>query len=213
MRDKAGQALDEYEAKALLRAYGIATSREQRVHSPEQAVAAATAIGYPVAVKVCSPEVIHKSEAGGVHLNLPGPQAVAEACRAIGSRLPQASLLVSEMVAGDREFMAGVVRPPGFPACVLFALGGVWAEALPQRAVRLVPFGQHQARALIASLKVPGLLRGARGRAPVDTDALADILLALGHIVLDFPDLREIDLNPIVICAGRPVVVDALLLR
>lgn len=202
---------DEFDAKALLRAYGISTCREKRVAGPQEAVAAAEAIGYPVAVKGCSPRVAHKSEAGLVHLHLADADQVVEACRAIDGALPGAPVLVCEMLSGDREVMAGITRPPGFGPCVLFGLGGIFTEVFHDVAVRLAPFGPVEAEAAIGSIRFRGILEAFRGRPAADASALADLLVRLGHIACHFPEIREMDLNPILLCNGRPRVADALL--
>ena len=202
---------DEFDAKALLRAYGISTCREKRVTDAQEAVAAAEAIGYPVAVKGCSPRVAHKSEAGLVHLNLADADQVAAACRAIDLALPGTPLLVCEMLSGDREVMAGITRPPGFGPCVVFGLGGIFTEVFHDVAVRLAPFGPVEAEAAIGSIRSRGILDAFRGRPAADTPALADLLVRLGHLACHFPEIREMDLNPILLCEGTPRVADALL--
>jgi acyl-CoA synthetase (NDP forming) len=201
---------DEYRAKQMLRAYGIPTCREIIAVSVEAAQAAAEAIGYPVVVKGCHAELAHKTEQGLVHLGLATSAEVAAACEAVKRQFGEAALLVSEMVAGDREFIAGVNRPAGFPPCVLFGLGGIWAEAIQDSAIRLAPLSSSEALDQVAAIRGRALLEARRGRPAVDREALADILVRLGRLALDFPEIAEIDLNPIVIRKGEPVVVDAL---
>jgi acetate---CoA ligase (ADP-forming) len=209
--DRAGTVgVDEFAAKAVLRAYGIDTCRERLAHTPREALDAARDLGFPVAVKGCTPVVAHKSEQGLVFLDRTGPEQVEDACRRIQKQAPGAALLVCEMLSGDREVMAGMTRSPGFPPCILFGLGGIYAEAMADAAVRLAPFGRSEALAMVRSLKSNAILGPIRGREPVDTDALADLLVRLGHLALDFPRIQEIDLNPIIICNGRSRVADAL---
>ena len=205
------KGFDEFTAKALLRAAGIPTCQERLADSIDAAVVAAGDLGYPVAVKGCSPDVAHKSEHGLVHLNLTCRDAVQNACRAIHRVAPGCPLLVCEMLEGDRELMAGVTRPEGFPPCVLFGLGGVFTEALNDVAVRLTPLGPVEARAMIGSLRSRDLLGDFRGRKAVDMDAMVDLLVRLGQLAVALPRIREIDLNPILICDGQPRVVDALM--
>lgn len=201
---------DEFDAKALLRLYGIPTTREERVDSFEEALDAARAIGYPVAVKACSPALAHKTDLGLVRLGVADEAALERACRDIRSRDRTSRLLVAEMCDSSRELMAGVVRHPGFPPCVLFGLGGVFAEALVDTVLRLAPLSRHDALAMVHGIRARDMLGPFRGMRPVDEDALADILVALGRLALHFEAIAEIDLNPIMVVGGRPVVADAL---
>ena len=201
---------DEYRAKDLLRAYGVPTCRERYAVTQETTLEAAEAIGYPVAVKACHPDLTHKSEQGLVHLGLTSPAGVQAACAAIRTQAPQAGFLVCEMVAGEREFIAGIHRHPGFPPCVLFGLGGIWAEAVEDTVLRLAPLSPSEALAQVGAIRAQKLLEAGRGRPAVDRRAVAEILVRLGRLALDFPRIAAIDLNPIVIRDGQPVVVDAL---
>ena len=200
---------DEYRAKDMLRAYGVPTCRERYAVTPQAALAAAETIGYPVVVKACHPDLAHKSEQGLVHLGLNAPVDVEAACAAIRNQTPQAGFLVSEMVAGEREFIAGILRHPGFPPCVLFGLGGIWAEAVEDTSIRLAPLSPSEALAQVSDIRAQKLLEAGRGRPAVDRRALAEILIDLGRLARDFPSIGAIDLNPIIIRDGQPVVVDA----
>jgi len=205
-----GTAVDEFEAKRILATCGIPVVREQRVATVDEAVAAARQIGFPVAVKGCSAAVMHKTEAGLVRLGLSGDDAVAAAARDMQAKIPGIRLLVSEMLDSRREVIAGVSRPPGFPPCVLFGLGGVMAEALEDRAVRLAPLDTGDALDLMDALRGRRVLGEWRGMPAVDRSALADLLVRLGQLAAAFPRLREIDLNPILFVDGSPKVADAL---
>ncbi len=210
-RDKApAGTLDEADAKTLLAAYGIPVCREIRVKTPEEAVAAARDIGFPVVVKGCHAAITHKSEQGLVHLNLTDKASVEAACRHIVATAGDVAFLVCEQVAGELEVMAGMTRFPGFPPAILFGLGGIYAEVLQDSAVRLAPFGTTEALNQIVSLRSASLLNGYRGQPVADKDALADILVRLGYLALDCPWIRELDINPVCIRQGQPVVVDAL---
>lgn len=202
--------MDEFSAKEVLRAYGIPTCREELVHSPDDAVKAARDIGFPVALKGCSPDIQHKTEAGIVHLGLQNEKEVADAYEDINNKVGKMPVLVSEMVKGSREVIAGMTRLDGFPPAILFGLGGIFTEALKDNAVRLAPFDQTEAIRQIESIKSANILEAFRGMAPVDKGALADLLIRLGHLSIHFPKIREIDMNPIFIVKGKPVVVDAL---
>lgn len=208
-RNNAG--CDEYRAKRILKAYGIPTTDETIVSTVEDALNAAQAVGYPVALKACSPGILHKTEAGMVHLNIETDIALRNAFASIREREPDVAVLVSEMLHGDREFMAGMSRFPGFPPCIMFGLGGVFAEAMKDRTIRLSPLNYNDAISMLESLNAAALLGPYRSMAPVDIDALAKILIALGEMALHFPSIQEMDLNPIIIVNGQPKVADALI--
>jgi len=206
----ANDGWDEFRSKEMLRAYAIPTCHEILAGSVEDAVAAAETIGYPVVVKGCHQELQHKTEQGLVHLDLSSAEMVLSACDAIRHQAEKADFLVCEMVKGDREFIAGVHRHPSFPPCILFGLGGIWAEALEDTATRLAPLNRSEAMAQLKSIRAQALLGSYRGLPEVNHEALADILVRLGQLALDFPGIDAIDLNPILIRDGQPVVVDAL---
>ncbi len=209
--EKAGRGpLDEHDAKSLMAAFGIPVCREERVNSADEAVAAARRLGFPVALKACSAKIAHKTEKGLVFLKLSSEEALREAAALIGERAGDVPLLVCEMLPAHREFMAGVSRPPGFPPSVLFGIGGILAEAVKDRAVRVAPFGRAEGTRLAESIRAAELLGPFRGMPAVDKDALALLLSRLGLLALAFPEIREIDANPILIKDGRPVVADAL---
>lgn len=206
-----GSALDEYQAKSILRAYGIPTTNEKLTSTIEEALSAARDLGYPVAVKACSPMILHKTESGLVHLNIETDDALRKAFASIRKREPEVSVLVSEMLRGDREFMAGMSRFPGFPPCIMFGLGGIFTEALKDRAIRLAPLSNEDAFSMMESLDGAALLGPYRSMMPVDMNALANLLVTLGELALHFPAIREMDLNPIIIVDGQPKVADALM--
>jgi len=209
-RSRAG--MDEYAAKQLLKAYGIPATEEFLAASREDALKAAHRIGFPVAVKACSPSISHKTEHGLVFLDVEDEDAVSRAFDTIRAYDPDTPVLVAEMLKGKREFMAGVSYHPGFPPCVMFGLGGIFAEAHQDFAFRLAPLSREDAREMIDSLRARAILGTYRNMEQVDLDALADILVRLGDIALDFPGIKEIDLNPIIIVGGAPKVADSLMI-
>jgi len=201
---------DEYRAKKVLKAYGIPTTDEGLVLTLDEALEQAHAIGYPVAVKVCSPHILHKTERGMVHLNVDNDKALKTAFAAIRKQEANTPILVSEMLAGNREFMAGMSYFPGFPPCIMFGLGGIFTEALKDNAIRLAPLSFDDALSMMDSIAASDLLGPYRGMPPVDREMFASILVSLGQLALHFPRIREIDLNPVIIVDGKPKVVDAL---
>jgi acetyltransferase len=204
-------ALDEYRAKRILAAYGIPVTREILVRTLPEAAEAAGTIGYPVVLKGCSPEILHKTEQGMVFLDLKNEDEMVRAFRTLRGRNGEIPVLVAEMLRGDREFMAGMTSAPGFPPCILFGLGGVFAEALKDHQVRLAPLCVEDAFEMMDSLQSRKLLTAYRGMKAVNRESLASLLAALGRLALDFPAIREMDLNPILIVDGEPRVVDALI--
>ncbi len=201
---------DEFTAKKLLKAYGIPVTREKRVLTLAEAREAAGRIGYPAALKVCSPDISHKTEQGMVFLDIADGEALAEAFAAIREKDSEAPLLVSEMLQGKREFMAGVTDFPGFPPCVLFGLGGILTEAIRDVAIRLTPLSREDADELLHAISAGEMLGPYRGMPAVDPAAMADILVNLSRLAQDFPEIKEIDLNPIMVDGGQPKVADAL---
>jgi len=208
---KSNADLDEYQAKKILKSYGIPTTEERIVITIEDALSAADAVGFPVALKACSSRILHKTEAGMVHLNIQTDDALRKAFLSIREREPDVAILVSEMLHGDREFMAGMSRFRGFPPCIMFGVGGVFAEALKDRTIRMSPLSYHDAYSMIASINANVLLGSYRSMTPVDVDAMAKILVTLGELALHFPVIQEMDLNPIIIVNGQPKVADALI--
>ena len=154
---------------------------------------------------------MHKSGLGLIALNIRTEEALREAFRSVreaaGKPIP---VLIQQMVAGGREFVAGMTRFPGFGPCVLFGLGGVFTEALRDTSFRAAPLGPTEAEEMLADIRAKALLGEFRGLPAVDGPALAGILQAVGAIALLHPEIAEIDLNPIIIAGARPVVADAL---
>ncbi len=206
--------LSEHESKRLLASAGVPMPEERLVADPEAAVAAAEHFGYPVALKLCGRGIAHKTERGLVRLELVGEEQVREHARdLLGRRLAEESdarLLVAPMVQGRRELCAGLVRDPQFGPCVMFGLGGIFAEALGDVAFAVAPLGPGDADELVGALANGRILEAFRGEPPVDRAALAAVLEGLGRLARERPDVRSVDLNPLVVAGSRPVVVDAL---
>lgn len=210
---EAAPVLDEFAAKQLLRAYGMPTSREGLAYTLEDALDTAAQIGYPVAVKACSPDIQHKTEQGLVRLDIRNATALKQAFQHIRAAVPAAPVLVAEMLAGEREFMAGINTFPGFPPCVLFGVGGIFTEVFKDFSLCLAPLSPLDAGAMLDRIAANVLLGPYRGLVPVDREALSAILMALGRLALDFPVIKEIDLNPIIVVQGKPVIADALIVK
>jgi succinyl-CoA synthetase beta subunit len=214
-RSRGALALTEFEAKRFLSGYGVPVTPEQAVDSLEAALAAAEEIGYPVALKGSGEKLLHKTELGLVKLGLKNDSALREAYDqlAAAAQVPLKEMLVQQMVAGDRELVAGLVRDPQFGPSVLFGLGGIYTEALEDVAFRVAPLSRWDAFQMMDELRGRKLLDAFRGMPPVDREALANILITLGKIGLENPALREIDINPLKIRPdGQPIAVDALII-
>jgi len=208
---KGQQALDEHQSKQLLGAYGISVPEEKLVTGGEAAAAAADALGYPVALKACRHDILHKTERGLVYLGCADSAAVQKAAAAIeaeaGSGTP---ILVSPMVTGRREFLAGITREENIGPCIAFGIGGIMTEALKDMVFRIAPVNNDEAMEMMSDIRTAEILGAYRGMPPVERDLLADILSRLSMIPLVHDEIAEIDINPILITDGRPVVVDAL---
>lgn len=206
--------LSEAESKALLARHGVPVPAEALVETPEEAVAAAERVGFPVVVKLCGPGIAHKTERGLVKLNLRDATAVAvAAAELMAAARPEdgdVGLLVGTMVSGARELIAGFVRDEVFGPCVMLGIGGIFAEALGDVAFRLAPLDSVDADDLIDDLANQALLGAVRGEPPVDRAALAGILLGLASVGDGDERIRSIDLNPLIVAGGVPVAVDAL---
>ena len=211
-KDEGRNALDECEAKQVLAAYGVPVSREEKTLTREEAVEAAQRIRYPVAVKACSCEILHKSGRGLIALNLENALQVKEAFdgiqKAAGKPTP---VLVQEMISADREFLVGMTRFPGFAPCVVFGLGGVWTELHRDATLRQAPLSDSDAAEMPSDLRSSRLLGAYRGMPEVNPGALALILQAVGTIALLHPEIAEIDINPVMIRGADPVAADALM--
>jgi succinyl-CoA synthetase beta subunit len=205
-------ALNEYDAKRFLAGFRIPVCREMLTGDPESAAAKAAAIGFPIVLKAAGATLFHKTEVGGIALNLKNAEEVrTEARRLLGIPGCQA-LLVQEMVRGNRELVCGLTRDAQLGPCVMFGLGGILTETLDDAVFRLAPLTSTDALEMMQEIRGAKILRHFRGEPPADTAALSRILLALGTIALQYEAIHEVDLNPIKIRPdGSPVAVDALI--
>jgi len=217
-RDR-GAALSETDSKRLLGCYGIAIPLEIVARDPEQAASAAAKIGGPVAIKIVSPDILHKTEAGGVRLGLSTPENVREAARNIlasaARYAPQAridGISVQQMAPDGVEIVLGVKNDRQFGPLVAAGLGGIMVELLGDTAVRLAPVGEQAARAMLGSLKSHALLTGFRGKPGVDVDGLVDTICRLSELAHDLRDVvDQIDVNPVIAGSGGVMAADALI--
>ncbi len=213
------RALSESVSKRVLAAYGVAVPAETVVADPDAAVAAAARIGFPVALKIASADILHKTEVGGIRLALTSAEAVREAAAAILDNVarhrPDArleGLSVQRMMPRGVEIVVGVKRDQQFGPLIAVGLGGVLVEVLGDTAVRLAPVSPEEARAMLASLKGYPLLTGYRGAAPIDLDDLAALICRVSELADDMRDaVSEIDVNPVIATLDGAVAADALI--
>ena len=205
-------SLGHADTRALLEAYGVLFPRERIVATAEEALSAAGEIGYPLVVKTARPDVLHRTEAGGVILGVADGRALTRAVRALEARVGPGPLLVQEEVPPGLELLVGGRRDPSFGPTVLVGLGGVLAELLRDVSVGLAPLAPETARAMLGEGRRAALLRGFRGGAAVDEHALAGVLVGVGDLLLDHAAIAELDVNPLIASGGRLVAVDALVL-
>jgi acyl-CoA synthetase (NDP forming) len=202
--------LDTVAAFGLLEAYGIPILSCVRASSAAEAVEGANAMGYPVALKLDAPDLVHKSDVGGVRLNLVSAEVVASAAEALLTRFgPGVSLIVQPMGPDGVETVVGVVEDPSFGPLVMFGLGGKEAELFSDRMWSLVPMTREDARDLVSGLRSSPLLTGYRGSAPVDLEALGEVLSRVACLVEDLPEVIELSLNPVVASPGGAMALDA----
>ncbi|MEW5912742.1 MAG: acetate--CoA ligase family protein [Thermodesulfobacteriota bacterium] len=204
------RTLDERESKALLAGWGLPMVAERLAASLEQAQAAAAEWGYPLVLKGLLPGVVHKSELGLVEAQVAGPQQLAEAFARLWNKVQgKGQVLVQPRVQSDYELIVGYLRDPRFGPCLMLGLGGLLAELRPDVTFAAVPLTPERARALLGRLQSKALFQGYRGLAPLDQEALADLLLRLGQEAAARPEVEQVDINPLLIAKGRSLAVDA----
>ncbi|GIF23353.1 acyl-CoA synthetase (NDP forming)/L-amino acid N-acyltransferase YncA [Actinoplanes tereljensis] len=207
-----GNWQDYQRTAAILSAYGIGVLPAVTAMSAASAAAAADGLGYPVVLKSADPELVHKTDRGGVRVGLNGPAAVRHAFKPVAAAgRPDTGVLVQTQVTAPVELVAGIAHDPQFGSVVLLGLGGVHTDLLGDRALRLVPMTDLDAGRMWRGLRAAPLLTGYRGTPPVDTAALEDLLLRLGRLAEDLPEIAELDLNPVLAGPDGVVAVDAKL--
>jgi acetate---CoA ligase (ADP-forming) len=198
--------LGELEARDVMAAYGLRLPDSQLARSPEEAVDIANRIGYPVVMKISSPDILHKSDIGGVRVGVGSASDVRDAYELIDYRArryqPNADIrgiLVQQQAPKGRECLVGVSRDPQFGPLVAFGMGGIYVEVLKDVAFRLAPISRAEAAEQIQSIRSFGILQGARGEAPADFDSIVETILRVSQLVTDFPEIVEMDINPLMV--------------
>jgi len=219
----AGKSLTEHQGKKLLALYDLPVTREAVAASEDQAVKIAEWLEYPVALKIDSPDILHKTEAGGLKLNIQNRDELTAAFREVLENAkkynPEAQIngvLVQEMVRGGTEVIVGMKNDPQFGPTVLFGLGGIFVEILRDVSLRVAPLSRKDALDMIREIKGYKILAGARGREKADIEAIADVIVRVSRMALDLEDhLAELDINPLLVLPeGRGVcIADALVIK
>ncbi len=208
------KTLSEYDSKKVLAAYGIPVTREVLANTLADVRAAAKKLRYPVVLKACSADAIHKTEKGLLAVNLASDKAVMDAFRTLKKRTGpnyDGNFLVQEMVQGSRELMIGMIRDGQFGPSIMFGLGGIFTEILEDVVFRIAPVRKRDALAMMRSIKGHKILGAFRGMPAVDLNLMSDSMIALGKVALDHPGIEQVDVNPLIIKGAKPVAVDALI--
>lgn len=210
------RGLTEVESKSMLAAAGIAVTATRLATSAEQAAAAADDMGYPVVLKIVSPDILHKSDVGGVLLGvadragvLAGYEQVVAAARSAVPGAEITGVAVQQMADPGTEVIIGLVTDPQFGPVVMFGLGGILVEVLKDVSFRIVPLRPRDAATMIREIKGFPVLEGVRGRPPVDIAALEEMLLKVSAFAEAHPEVVELDLNPVLAYPSGAVAVDA----
>ncbi len=215
-RREGRKALLETEAKAICMEYDIPVTTFKLAKSEEEAAEFARQIGFPVVLKIVSPDIIHKSDAGGVMVNL---KSAVEARSAYGKILENTKkfdaaakivgVLVQEMAPQSTEVIVGAIKDPQFGQTLMFGLGGIFVELLNDVTFRVAPITQEDAQEMVTKVKAYPLLKGYRNTPPADISAVTNVLLNTSKLVMDYPEIKELDLNPIMVYEKDAKTVDA----
>jgi len=204
--DEGRLSIGDAEAKSILTAYGLQAPHSEIAETAEKAVEIAADMGYPVVLKIASPDILHKTDVGGVKVGLQNATDVRDAFDLITYRsqryLPEAHLWgcqVQKMVPSGLEILIGMNRDPQFGPLVTFGLGGIYVEALKDASFRIAPFSRDEAAQMLTEIRAKALLDGVRGEPPVDKETLIEALLRISQLVLDFPEIAELDINPFIV--------------
>jgi acetyltransferase len=210
IKDKLGSKeryfMAELEANDILQCYGFPILRNRLIEDPSQVDEILAQIGLPVAMKIYSPEIVHKLDAGGVRLRIKSVEDARRAFQEIINNVkkfdPSAHIkgvVVQKMARRGVEVILGAIRDPKFGPVCMFGLGGTFVEALQDVAFRLAPMWEISAEIMIHSIKAYGVLKGIRGNPPSDIDAIKDCILRLSQMVADHPEIAELDINPLIV--------------
>ena len=215
------KAMTELEAKEFLERYGIPFPKRSVAKSPEEAVEMSRKIGYPVVFKILSPDILHKTDVGGVKLNIRDDVAAREAfleiMKNVKEKAPNARIegvLIEKMISGGHEVIIGGIQDPVFGPVIMFGgLGGIYVELFKDVTFRLAPINMDEAEEMIRETKGYKILSGFRGVEPANIEILKDMLVKTSKIIAEHNEILELDLNPVRIFRDRAVVLDAKIIK
>lgn len=215
-RIKNNLILTEIESKSILSEAGISVVETKLANSAKTAVSLAEAMGYPVVLKISSPDITHKSDVGGVKVGLQDKEAVVKAYNEIitaaKARYPQAvieGVSVQKMARSGIEIIIGLTKDPQFGPVLMFGLGGIFVELLKDVSFRIVPLSRYDARTMIKDIRGYAMLNGYRGSEPANLAALEEMLLKISDFAEHHPEIKEMDLNPVFAYKDRAIAIDA----
>ena len=208
--------LFEHEAKNLCALFGLPVTKITVEETEDDAVEAAKKLGFPVVLKIVSPQVLHKSDAGGVLIDIRDEAGVREGYKTILENVkayaPDAEItgiLVQEMAPWGTEVIVGSTKDPTFGATLMFGLGGIFVEILKDVSFRLAPINRSDAEEMVKEIKAYKILEGVRGKPPSDREAIVEILLKTSEMLVECPEISELDMNPVLIYEEGAKIVDA----
>ena len=208
--------LTEFESKKILKQAGISVVETRLAKTPKEAVSLSQKMGFPVVLKIASPDVIHKSDSGGVKLSLSNVSEVRKAydeiLKKVKKQYPGAvihGISVQKMLRPGTEVIVGTSKDPQFGPVIMFGLGGIFVELLKDVSFRVIPVERKDAQEMIQEIKGYPLLKGYRGKEPADISSLVNIILKLSRFIEENPQIKELELNPIFAYRNRAVAIDA----
>ena len=220
MSEMSGNFVLEPDAVGYLKRYNIPYPDHGVAHTPQEAVKIADRLGYPVVLKIVSRAVIHKSDAGGVAVDLKNPDEVLEGYRGVIDRVQKAvpnppieGVLVCQQASEGLEVIVGAIDDPVFGATIMFGLGGIFAEVFRDVAFRIAPLERIDAEEMIREIRGYPLLTGTRGQSGRDIDRLIDLLMAVSRLVIEKPNTKELDLNPVRLFEQGLMVLDVRMIE
>jgi acetyltransferase len=217
VKSEGRNALMEIEAAAVFRAYGLPLAESILAGDQEEAVQAAEKLGYPVVLKIASPDILHKTDAKGVKVGISNPEEIRTAfteilanAKVYKAEAKIAGILVQEMAPkGGTEVIFGAIKDAAFQQTIMFGLGGIFVEVLKDVTFRIAPISVAEAKSMVMEINAYPIIKGARGEKPRDQEALADALSRFSQLTIDFPEIKELDANPVLLYEKGMIVVDA----
>jgi acyl-CoA synthetase (NDP forming) len=213
---KEKRPLLETEAKELLKEYGIPVPDFKLIKSEEEIIGLTKEINFPIVMKIVSPDIIHKSDAGGVKIGINDEKEAELAYQEIifkakkyNKKAKISGVIVYPMVPQGTEIIIGIMKDPHFGPVIMFGLGGIFVEVLKDISFRIIPLDEIDAREMITEIKGYEILKGARGKSPRDIQAIEEVLMKISKLTIENPEINEIDLNPIFVFEKGLQVVDA----